>query len=62
MAANGFAIIADSYVNPREYVKPSDVGFVSDLNQIRGDVVVVGNDMKKAINKYGGSYRVSRGK
>lgn len=57
MVANGYAIIADSYVNPRAYTLPSDAGFVSDQIKLRGDVAMVGADMRKAIEKYGKPYR-----
>lgn len=57
MVANGYAIIADAYVNPRAYTLPSDAGFASDQIKLRGDVSMVGADMRKAIDKYGKSYR-----
>ena len=57
MVANGYAVIADSYVSPRAYALPSDSGFASDQIKLRGDVSMVGSDMRKAIVKYGKSYR-----
>lgn len=57
MVANGYAVIADSYVNPRAYTLPSNGGFASDQIKLRGDVAMVGADMGKAIDKHGKPYR-----
>ena len=62
MVANGYAVITDSYVNPRAYVSPTKEGFASDQNKLRGDVAMVGVDMRKAIEKYGKSNRSTNGK
>lgn len=62
MVANGCAIIADSYVNPRAYTLPSNEGFATDQIKLRGDVAMVGADMRKAIEKYGKPYRSTSGK
>ena len=62
MVANGYAVIADSYVNPRAYTLPTRDGFASDQNNLRGDVVMVGNDMRKALDKNGKPYRTTSGK
>ena len=56
MVANGCAVIADSYVNPRAYILPTSEGFASDQIKLRGDVAMVGADMRKAIDKYGKPY------
>ena len=56
MVANGCAVIADSYVNPRAYTLPTSEGFASDQIKLRGDVAMVGADMRKAIDKYGKPY------
>jgi len=55
MMAQGASSIADSYVNPRAYDKVTSGGFRKDNNLLRGDVVAIGNDMKKAVS-YGEPY------
>jgi hypothetical protein len=62
LVANGVDSIADAYVNPRAYIKPSKGGFVLDQNNLRTDVLGVGNDMKKVIQKNGESYRITSSK
>lgn len=62
MVANGYAVIADSYVTPRDYTLPSNGGFASDQFKLRGDVAMVGVDMRKAIDKHGKSNRSTGGK
>jgi len=49
----GMLSIADSTVEPRVYVYPVAGGFQRDQEKLSNDVRVVGNDMKKAIKKYG---------
>ena len=51
----GANTIADSYVNPRIYDRSTSEGFRKDNISLRGDVVAVGNDMKKAVS-YGRSH------
>lgn len=53
--AQGASSIADSYVNPRAYDRASSNGFRKDREMLRGDVVVVGKDMERAVT-YGKSY------
>lgn len=57
--ANGANSIADSYVNPRVYERPTAYGFAQDQAQLRQDVATVGNDMKESIKKNGRSHNSS---
>ena len=51
--SEGLYLIADTYVNKRDYVYPSIDRRSSDNARLSSDVRVVGNDMKKAITKHG---------
>ena len=42
-----------SAVDPCRYEVPSKHGFANDNERLRGDVQTFGNDVKKAIDKYG---------
>ena len=51
--STGYGLIVDAYVQPREYVRPSGDEFVYDNASLRGDVRMVGNDMRGAMaNKH----------
>jgi hypothetical protein len=54
MITDGLTAIADAYVSPRAYIRPSRNGFQQDQAKLRGDVVRVGKDMKKAITTANG--------
>jgi hypothetical protein len=43
--------IAEPFVTPREYIRPS--GFAKDRARLIGDVRQVGSDMRKAIGEHG---------
>jgi len=58
--ANGCNVIVDSYTSRRDYVSPSTNGFAMDQVQLRGDVIKVSGDIKKAMRNYGGTYRITR--
>ena len=60
LIAIGADSIADSYVNPRVYNRPAKDGFLKDQEQLRGDVVKVGQDMKGVIVKHGKPYSGAR--
>jgi len=47
LIANGFSTMADAYVAPRSYVRPSRSGFERDHAKLRGDVGRVGRGMRK---------------
>lgn len=49
MMAKGVAIMADPYVNPRDYNRSTLNGWQIDNNNLRGDVKAVGTYMGKAI-------------
>lgn len=51
--ADGFLNIGDAFVSHREYVRPDKSGFQKDRAKLRGDVVVVGQDMNKVIARHG---------
>ncbi|ADI29248.1 hypothetical protein [Methylotenera versatilis] len=61
MMTKGAASIADSYVNPIAYDRSYSNGFRKDNIKLRGDVVAVGNDMRKAL-AYGESHATKNGK
>jgi hypothetical protein len=50
---NGLLSIADPIVEPRSYVYPKSRGF-SGMEKLSGDTRIIGDDMGKAIKKYGG--------
>jgi len=49
--SNGFVIIADGYVRPREYSRPSNQDFIADQDRLTYDVRIVGTDIRNAIKK-----------
>lgn len=51
---SGVNTIADAYKLPRDYVRPSDQGFVIDHQNLFGDVGNVGNNMREAMKTHGG--------
>jgi hypothetical protein len=53
LISNGAFSIADSFVAPREYAKPTKGGFQQDNAQLRGDVKRVGSGMATVIGKHG---------
>lgn len=53
LVAEGFDSIVDSFVSPRDYVRPSQYGFYLDQQNLVRDVRNLGNDMKKAIALHG---------
>ena len=55
LMSGGIEIIADSYINPRAYVLPVNNGFAIDQQSLRGDMVTLGADMRKAVKAYGKS-------
>lgn len=50
----GLLTIADAYVEPRWYGYPKTNGFQHDQDRLRNDVISVGNDLKKTIDKQHG--------
>ena len=56
---DGIRSIADSVVTKRNYLNP-DNGFAEDYVNIQKDVRNVGKDMRKAVDKHGESYIVTR--
>lgn len=44
---------ADVYIRPHGYGRLARDGFASDQRRLVGDVAKVGNDMRKAVTKYG---------
>jgi hypothetical protein len=57
---NGIQDMVGVYVAPREYEKPAHSGFAIDNQNLRGDVLTTGNDIRKAITEHGESYQYSR--
>lgn len=54
LIADGFTTMADAYVSPRSYVRPSRSGFHNDQAKLRGDVGRVAKGMRKTISsQYG---------
>lgn len=58
--ASGCNVIVDSYASRRDYISPSANGFAVDQVHLRGDVIKVSGDIKKAMSNYGGTYRITR--
>ena len=52
---SGAIVLSDSYVNPREYQRPGNDGFIRDRLTLLNDVRTVGRDMGKAIERNGKS-------
>jgi hypothetical protein len=48
---NGLLVIVDAYLNPRDYVRPSEYGFHRDRDNLVGDVKEFGNDMREVIGR-----------
>jgi hypothetical protein len=48
---DGFAVTRDVYANPRKYEKRISGGFAADAAALKGDVRVVGNDVKSALEE-----------
>lgn len=57
--SEGATLVAEAYTSPRSYDRPAN-GCSKDRQQLRGDVVSVGNDMRKAVANYGESYTGKR--
>lgn len=53
LISDGAFSIADSFVAPREYAKPTKSGFQQDNAKLRGDVKRVGSGMAAVIGKHG---------
>ena len=49
--STGFWVIADAYIEPQDYVRPSEYGFYHDQAYLIGDIRNVGNDMRKVIRR-----------
>jgi hypothetical protein len=49
--STGFYVIVDAYTNPRDYVRPSEYGFINDQANLIGDVREFGNDMRRVIGR-----------
>ena len=50
---DGATTMGDVLIWPREHSYPAPGGFKKDQENLRRDVVKVGDDMKKAIKQYG---------
>ena len=62
LIVQGLTTIADSYVSPRDYARPSKDGFRRDQAKLRSDVRRIGADMKTTIDRHGKqSYKPSGG-
>ena len=53
LISNGAFTVADSFIEPRDYVKPSRHGFQQDNLNLRGDVRRVGSGMNTVTVRYG---------
>lgn len=49
--ADGFLMMVDVHIHPRDYVRPSEYNFYHDQANLIGDVREFGNDMRQAIGR-----------